>query len=148
MQLEGCSLENSVASSDPLTSWKSSFLNMAMLTWLSSPIFTWNFLIPSLVTPGGRKHTFHKLLFTKCHQICWSVWKLYKFEGIKELWNYMWLLHLSDIIKNKTRLQKYSAHRNTSSCVSPLSRCLCLCSWALLKTRNVKELKYTTTAGK
>lgn len=44
-----------------ITSWKWSFLNMPMLTWLSSPIFAWNFLIPSLVTPGGRQHTDHHL---------------------------------------------------------------------------------------
>lgn len=37
------------------TSSKCSFLNMEMLTWLSRPIFAWNFLIPSLSTPGWNK---------------------------------------------------------------------------------------------
>lgn len=62
-----------------ITSWKWSFLNMAMLTWLSRPIFTWNFLTPSLVTPSGSKHTDHKsLLHTggfilKCLKDLWII---------------------------------------------------------------------------
>lgn len=55
---------------DLVTSWKWSFLNMVMLTWFSSPIFAWNFLTPSLVTPDGGKHAnhHHKItVFYKCN---------------------------------------------------------------------------------
>lgn len=43
---------------------------MVMLTWFSSPIFAWNFLTPSLVTPDGGKHAnhHHKItVFYKCN---------------------------------------------------------------------------------
>lgn len=67
---------------DVLTSWKWSFLNMAMLTWLSRPIFTWNFLTPSLVTPNGRKqserHSFRGLFWN-----AWVVSELYYISTCK-----------------------------------------------------------------
>lgn len=58
------------------TSWKLSFLNMAMLTSLSSPIFTWNFLTPSLVTPGWGDNT----LITTSHKLYDTCFPLLSFS--------------------------------------------------------------------
>lgn len=48
-----------------------------------------------------------------------------------------WLVfHLTLLPGTTSRMFRACAHRNTSSSLSPLSRCLCLCSWALLQARN------------
>lgn len=63
---------HTMTSCDLVTSRKPSFLNMPMLTWFSSPIFAWNFLTPSLVSPVEEN-----TLMTTIHQLLFSKWRLW-----------------------------------------------------------------------
>lgn len=74
---------------------------------------------------------FHlKLLHPKFSDPWWKQTQIFSVQQLSA-----WLVfHLTSV--GCLQAFKECSHRNTSSFLSPLSRCLCLCSWALSQARN------------